>query len=88
MFSGHRAAAMRHRWQISATALVREHAYGVGYRVEASLDGGSWATLWSTSAGTGGTVTITEKTAARYVRVCGTKRAGTDGGSLIGFEIR
>ncbi|MEV6306346.1 discoidin domain-containing protein [Actinoplanes sp. NPDC051861] len=77
------------RWQLSEVTLFWEHAHAVSYRVEASLDGRSWKTLWSTKAGQGGTVRVDAgATVARYVRIYGVKRSGIYGYSLLEVEIR
>jgi F5/8 type C domain len=76
------------RWQISEIVLVWEHAYGTAYRVETSIDGKTWKRAYSTTAGTGGTVKIDEKSVARYVRMHGTKRVSAYGYSLLELEVR
>ncbi|MDI6102616.1 discoidin domain-containing protein [Actinoplanes sp. NEAU-A12] len=81
-------ADLGRNWRISEVKLIWERAYGVAYRVETSIDGKSWTSIWSTSSGTGGTVTVTEDTVARYVRMYGTKRSSSYGYSLIEWEIR
>jgi F5/8 type C domain len=80
---------LRKRWQLTEIRLLWEHAYGVAYRVDTSLDGRTWHKLWSTTAGAGGTVSIdARKTIARYVRMYGTKRNSTYGYSLLELEVR
>ncbi len=75
-------------WQISEIVLVWEHAYATAYRVETSRDGKTWTRVYSTTTGTGGTVKISDKSVARYVRMSGIKRVSTYGYSLLEFEIR
>jgi hypothetical protein len=80
---------LRQSWQLTEVTLVWERAYGVRYRVDTSLDGKSWRTLWSTTSGRGGTVRVDAKgAAARYVRMYGTQRSGQYGYSLLELEIR
>ncbi|MEV6348192.1 discoidin domain-containing protein [Actinoplanes sp. NPDC051851] len=77
------------RWQVTTVTLVWERSYGVAYRVDTSTDGRAWKTLWSTTAGTGGTVKIPARdTVARYVRMYGTKRVSEYGYSLLEFQVR
>ncbi|SFF90222.1 F5/8 type C domain-containing protein [Actinoplanes philippinensis] len=75
-------------WQISEVVLVWEHAYGTAYRVETSIDGKTWKRVFATTTGTGGTVGISEKTVARYLRMYGTKRVSSYGYSLLELQIR
>jgi hypothetical protein len=80
---------LRQRWQLTKVTLVWEASYGRDYRIDTSLDGTTWTTLWSTTAGHGGTVTVPAKgTVARYVRMFGTRRISTYGYSLFEFEVR
>lgn len=80
---------LRQRWQLTEVKLVWERAYGVRYRIDTSLDGKSWRTLWSTASGRGGTVPVDARgTVARYVRMFGTQRSGQYGYSLLELEIR
>jgi hypothetical protein len=77
------------RWQLTEITLDWEAAYAVGYRVETSLNGRTWHTLWATSSGQGGEVSVdADGAVARYVRMSGTKRSGAYGYSLLEFEVR
>ncbi|WP_250007458.1 discoidin domain-containing protein [Actinoplanes sp. M2I2] len=77
------------RRAVNEVTLVWEHAYAIGYRVETSLDGRKWRTIWSTTAGEGGTVRVkADGVVARYVRMYGTKRSNQYGFSLFEMEIR
>ncbi|WP_285475489.1 discoidin domain-containing protein [Actinoplanes sp. NBRC 101535] len=77
------------RWELSEVTLMWENAHGVRYRVDTSVDGKTWKTLWSTTAGKGGTVSVAGKrTVARYVRMYGTERSNQYGYSLFEFQIR
>jgi hypothetical protein len=77
-------------WQVTQVRLVWERAYATAYRVELSTDGQSWRTVYRTSTGSGGTVTVdVERTPARYVRMVGTARVMQGYGySVHEFEIR
>ncbi|MEU8244234.1 discoidin domain-containing protein [Actinoplanes missouriensis] len=79
---------LRQRWRISAVTLVWEHAYGVAYRVETSLDGKKWKSIYTTASGKGGTVDIAaEGETARYIRMYGTKRNTSYGYSLLELRV-
>jgi len=68
---------------VNRVLLNWETAYGKAYRVQVSTDGSSWTTVYSTTAGNGGTDHITFTTAeARYVRIYGTARGTNWGYSL------
>nr|WP_221383069.1 discoidin domain-containing protein [Actinoplanes polyasparticus] len=74
---------------VNEVTLVWEHAHAVAYRIDVSPNGTQWRTVWSTTAGKGGTVRIdTDGVAARYVRMYGTKRSNKYGFSLFEMEIR
>ena len=77
------------RWQISEVTLRWEHAHAVAYRVELSTDGRTWTSVYSTTSGSGGVVTVqAEKAPARYVRVYCVKRVNIYGFSLWEVEVR
>ena len=77
------------QWQISSIVLRWEHAYAVGYRVQTSADGQTWKTVYGTSTGQGGDVTVTtDNVSGRYVRMYGTRRSGQYGYSLYEIEVR
>lgn len=63
--------------------------YGVAYRIDISTDNATWTTVYSTTAGVGGTVAINGLSATvRYVRMSGTKQGPTANGySLTEFEV-
>ncbi|WP_433293466.1 discoidin domain-containing protein [Actinoplanes sp. CA-030573] len=66
-----------------------EHAYAVSYRVDISTDLKGWTTVYRTTSGKGGIRDIPlEPTAARYVRMYGTKRNSVYGYSLQELEVR
>lgn len=73
---------------VSRIRLNWEAAYAKSYRVEFSSDGSTWATKYTTAAGTAGIKEITTATGeARYVRVYGTQRGTAYGYSLFEVEI-
>jgi hypothetical protein len=75
-------------WAVTRIRLVWELAYATKYRVDVSLDGTTWSTVYATSSGRGGTVNIEAgSVAARYVRMYGTRRNGSYGYSLFEFEV-
>lgn len=75
-------------WTVTEVRLTWEEAYATRYRVELSPDGAQWTTVYSTSSGTGGTVRISVKSAARYVRLVFDQRGTMWGYSLWELEVR
>ncbi|GAA0454342.1 hypothetical protein Aca07nite_69530 [Actinoplanes capillaceus] len=67
--------------------LAWEAAYAKAYTVQASDDGATWRTVYSTTAGDGGFDTLTVNGSGRYVRVNGTVRATSYGYSLYEFGV-
>lgn len=65
--------------------LTWEAAYATAFEVQVSTDATSWTPAFSTTAGTGGTQTVSVSGTARYVRIYGTHRATPYGYSL--FEV-
>ncbi|WP_328822490.1 serine/threonine protein kinase [Micromonospora rubida] len=77
------------RWQISEIVLHWERAHAVRYRVEVSTDGRTWQSVYSTSNGQGGAVSITaDRVPGRYVRVYCTQRFNEYGYSLFELQVR
>jgi eukaryotic-like serine/threonine-protein kinase len=75
--------------RISEIRLSWERAYATAYRVQVSADGRSWTSVYRTTRGTGGEITIRAgKVTGRYVRVYGTKRSGQYGYSLFEIDVR
>ena len=72
---------------ITSVVLQWEAAYATAYRIETSPDGAAWTPIYSTSAGAGGTETLTVSGAGRYVRMYGTARIGGYGYSLYEFKV-
>ncbi|WP_405003309.1 discoidin domain-containing protein [Kitasatospora purpeofusca] len=72
--------------QLCRVELAWEAAYGRAYQIQASDDGVSWRTLYSTANGTGGTETLAVSGSGRYVRLNGQARGTAWGYSL--WELR
>ena len=72
---------------IDQVVLSWEAAYATAFRVETSTDGTAWTQIYATTAGTGGTQTLTVNGSGRYVRVYGTARATGWGYSLWEFQV-
>jgi len=65
-----------------------EAAYGKAYQIQVSNDNASWSTVYTRTAGTGGTEDFTfATTTARYIRMYGTARGTVWGYSLFEFEV-
>ncbi|MEV8565069.1 discoidin domain-containing protein [Streptomyces sp. NPDC051322] len=72
---------------LSKVVLKWEAAYAKAYRIQLSTDGTNWTDAYSTTAGPGGTETLTVAGTARYVRMNGTARATGYGYSLWEFQV-
>ncbi|GLW27813.1 discoidin domain-containing protein [Actinoplanes regularis] len=72
---------------ITGVVLQWEGAYGKAYQIQTSADGTTWTTIHSTTAGTGGTETLTVSGTGRYVRLYGTTRSSGYGYSLYEFKV-
>lgn len=73
--------------RLSQVVLRWEAAAAKAYRIELSTDGSTWSTAYSTTAGSGGTVTHDITGTARYVRMYGTQRTTGYGYSLWEFQV-
>lgn len=73
---------------VCQVVLSWEAAYASGFRVELSADGSTWTTIYSTTAGSGGTQTLAVSGTGRYVRMYGTARGTPYGYSLWEFAVR
>src|SRR5262249_12596676 len=64
-------------------------AAAVAFTIDVSPDDTEWTTVYSTTSGTGGTVTITlpQPVTARYVRMTASKRSNGNPLGLNGFEV-
>ena len=75
-------------YTISKVILNWENAYAKSYQIQTSLDGKTWTTVWSTTAGAGGKVTAQGfTTSARFVRVTMSKSAISWGFSLWDINV-
>jgi len=73
---------------ISHVLLSWETAYGSAYQIQVSPDGKTWADVYQTTEGEGGTEQIKfNPTPARFVRMYGAKRGTQFGYSLFSFEV-
>ncbi|WP_082801433.1 glycosyl hydrolase [Herbidospora cretacea] len=72
---------------ISSVQLSWEAAYGRSYQIQTSTNGTTWADVYSTTTGDGGTDTLTVSGSGRYVRVYGTARGTAWGYSLWEFKV-
>ncbi|GLK99347.1 glycosyl hydrolase [Dactylosporangium matsuzakiense] len=73
---------------IRRVVLRWEAAYATSYQIQASADGSTWTTMYSTTTGPGGVNDLAVNGTGRYVRVYGTARANTSWGySLYEFEV-
>ena len=73
---------------VDQVVLIWEAAYARSFQIQVSPDGSAWTTIFSTTAGTGGTQTLAVSGTGRYVRMNGTVRATPYGYSLWEFAIR
>ncbi|MFC7272820.1 discoidin domain-containing protein [Paractinoplanes rhizophilus] len=72
---------------VCGVALSWEAAYATAYQIQVSANGSSWTTVYSTTAGTGGTQNLNITGTGRYVRMYGTARATAYGYSLWSFVV-
>ncbi|MGQ4511159.1 glycoside hydrolase family 3 C-terminal domain-containing protein [Streptomyces sp. DW26H14] len=73
--------------QICGVELLWEAAYAQAFQVQVSNDNAAWTSVYSTTAGTGGSETLTVSATARYVRVYATARATQFGDSLFELDV-
>ncbi|WP_375417155.1 discoidin domain-containing protein [uncultured Hymenobacter sp.] len=75
-------------YSINRVNLSWENKNSKNYNIETSLDGTSWAPVFSTTTGDGGIDDVTfAATNARFVRVRGTGRSDDYGYSLFEFQV-
>ena len=72
---------------ICQVALDWETAYATAFQIQTSNDGSTWTSIYSTTAGTGGTQTLNVSGSGRYIRMYGTARATQYGYSLWEFQV-
>jgi hypothetical protein len=64
-----------------------ETAYAKAFQIQVSNDNSTWATIYSTTTGTGGTQTLNVSGSGRYIRMYGTTRATQYGYSIYEFQV-
>jgi hypothetical protein len=72
---------------ICKVVLQWETASGKAYQIQTSPDGTTWTTIYSTTAGPGGTETLNLSGSGRYIRMYGTARNTQYGYSLWEFQV-
>jgi hypothetical protein len=72
---------------IRQVVLQWETAYGKAFQIQTSPDGSAWTSVYSTTAGTGGTQTLSVSGSGRYVRMYGTQRGTGYGYSLYEMNV-
>ncbi len=73
---------------VCQVVLTWQSSYAKAFQLQVSPDGvGSWTSIYSTSAGTGGTQTIAVSGTGRFIRMYGTTRATGYGYSLYEFAV-
>ena len=72
---------------ITKVVLTWEAAYATAFQIQTSPDASTWTSVYSTTAGTGGTQTLSVSGTGRYVRMYGTARATAYGYSLWEFQV-
>ncbi len=73
---------------ICRVTLNWETAYAAAFQIQVSTDNVTWTSIYSTTAGTGGTQTLAGLTGTgRYIRMYGTARATQYGYSLWEFQV-
>jgi beta-glucosidase len=72
---------------VSCIVLTWETAYATAYSIDVSPDATAWSSIYSTTAGQGGTETLKISGNGRYIRIRGTARATGYGYSLWEFQV-
>ena len=72
---------------VTQVVLQWERAYASSFEIQTSADGNTWARVYGTTTGAGGTQTLTVNGTGRYVRMYGTKRGTGYGYSLEEFKV-
>jgi beta-glucosidase len=72
---------------VCQVVLQWETAYATAFQIQVSANASTWTTIYSTTAGTGGTQTLTVSGSGRYIRMYGTARATPYGYSLWEFAV-
>ncbi len=72
---------------ICQVVLTWENAYASAFQIQTSTDNANWATIYSTTTGTGGTQTLNVSGNGQYVRMYATARGTGYGDSLWEFAV-
>lgn len=75
------------QYMITQVILIWEAAFGSAYKIQISNDASSWTTIYTETAGDGGTDQLSVSGTGRYVRVYGTVRGTEYGYSLFELEV-
>jgi beta-glucosidase len=67
---------------VCQVVITWETAYATAFQVQTSADASTWTSIYSTTAGTGGTQTLDVTGTGRYLRIYGTTRATQYGYSI------
>jgi hypothetical protein len=78
---------LRRNANIHKVVLDWEHSYAKAYQIQVSDDAKAWTTIYSTTTGAGGHVSLAVNGTGRYIRMYGTARATGYGYSLWNFEV-
>ncbi len=81
------AIDLEHAYNITQVVLQWETASGKTYDIDVSDDGTVWSTVYSTTAGAGGTEVLDLSASGRYIRMYGYERNTPWGYSLFEFEV-
>ncbi|HEV2634462.1 MAG TPA: glycoside hydrolase family 3 C-terminal domain-containing protein, partial [Actinocrinis sp.] len=73
--------------QICSVSVLWEAAYASAYQIQVSNDNATWTTVYSTTTGTGGTLTFATSQTDRYIRMYGTARGTQFGYSIFEFDV-
>jgi hypothetical protein len=72
---------------VSRVVLTWEAAYARSYTIQISANASTWTNIYSTTAGAGGTETLSVSGSGRYIRMYGTVRSTAYGYSLWEFQV-
>ncbi len=72
---------------VNRVVIAWQNAYAVAYQIQMSANGTTWATIYATSTGSGGTETLTVSGSGRYLRVNGTQRKTRYGYSIWELQV-
>jgi beta-glucosidase len=73
--------------QICSVGILWEAAYASAFQVQVSNDNATWTNIYSTTTGTGGTLTFPASVTDRYLRVYATARGTQFGDSIFELDV-